>query len=329
MRFRPGASLDPSEVQDRRGVGGIGAGGLTIGGGGLGVVVLVIYLVISALGGGSAGALSNLDGTSVGQQPASQVLGQECVTGADANTKEDCRIVAVVDSVQKYWKVRVRCDRQDVHGHPDRLLHGLDRHGLRRRHHRRRAVLLPDRQARLYRPWSFFDQLRSQFGATGGPFAEAYVIAHEYGHHVQDLLGKLGKGTSGKGAEGQSVRTELQADCYAGGLGAQRDDDRPDRGSHAGRHRRRAQRRCSGRRRPDPVRDPGPRRPRDVGRTAHPPSGSTGSRSATAAGSRAPATRARERSELERAGVGRERPCLRRGEPARGGERLHCLLVGR
>src|ERR671932_518421 len=101
MRYRRSARLDPSQVEDRRGRGP----SLGLPGGGIGVVGIVIYLLVTLLsnGGGLSGPLGNLDGSTVSQAPPGQALGEECTTGADANTREDCRIVADINSVQRYW----------------------------------------------------------------------------------------------------------------------------------------------------------------------------------------------------------------------------------
>ena len=105
MRFRPNARLDPSQVEDVRGrSGGLGGGGIAVGGGGLGLVGLIVYIAIQLLSNGQAGgALGPLDGSTVAAQPPGQVLGSDCQTGADANAKEDCRILGYINSVQAYW----------------------------------------------------------------------------------------------------------------------------------------------------------------------------------------------------------------------------------
>src|SRR4051794_32251495 len=100
MRFRPGARLDPGQVSDRRGMGG--GGGLAVGGGGLGLAGLVIYLLLQ-FAGGDGSTYGSLDGITQAQQAPSQSLGTSCRTGADANERQDCRILGDVNSVQKYW----------------------------------------------------------------------------------------------------------------------------------------------------------------------------------------------------------------------------------
>ncbi|RKQ86214.1 hypothetical protein C8N24_4224 [Solirubrobacter pauli] len=203
MRFRPGAKLDSGQVQDRRGGGGRGVAV----GGGVGTVLVVVVLAllgvdVGPVGGG--GADVNLSDN--------QQLSSSCRTGADANQSEDCRIVGVVNSVQAYWSDSLEGYREA----PTNFFSGSTQTGCGGATSAVGPFYCPADQ-QVYIDLSFYDDLRSRFGANGGPFAEAYVIAHEYGHHVQHLTGTDRKvGNDREGETSGSVRLELQADCYAG-----------------------------------------------------------------------------------------------------------------
>lgn len=213
MTFRPDVKLDPGQVQDRRGRGGgrVRGGGIAVGGG-LGSLVLLAVVILFG------GNLGDLAGGPGGGQPAtgpvSSELASECQTGADANERQDCRIVGTVNSLRTYWtEAFTSSDQQFAEpgtvlfdGQVDTQCGGAT------------SAVGPfycpvDRT--IYIDLGFFDQLESQFGAEGGEFAEEYVLAHEYGHHIQNLLGLLEAGRDA-GAESGAVRTELQADCFAG-----------------------------------------------------------------------------------------------------------------
>jgi predicted metalloprotease len=216
MIFRDGAQLDPSQVSDMRGRSGLRTTGLIAGGGGAGGLLLVLAVVVlNVLGGGSPtnllGDLASLQGQSVGGSDALA----SCKTGADANAREDCRIVGYVDSIQAYWTTAlpaagIAYERAQTVFFTDSLDTGCGAATSDT------GPFYCPADRYVYIDLGFFKQLQDQFGAKGGPFAEAYILAHEYGHHVQDLQGTLDQSSSQQGAQGQSVRTELQADCFAG-----------------------------------------------------------------------------------------------------------------
>jgi predicted metalloprotease len=213
MRFRKDARLDPSQVEDYRGRGGRVPGGapLALGGGGgiIGIIVLVAFLLLG--GGGGLGDLGALEGQQVGPSGASQEIRNECQTGEDANTREDCRIVGVVNSVQSYWGRTLR----NYEPARTRFFDGSIGTGCGQATSEVGPFYCP-RDRYVYIDLGFFDQLQSELGARGGPLAEAYVLAHEYGHHVQNLTGALDSANRDTGPQGGQVRVELQADCYAG-----------------------------------------------------------------------------------------------------------------
>ena len=215
MTFNPNASLDPSQVEDVRGGGGrFGGGqGLAVGGGGLGLVIAIIYVVLTGtLPGGTA---TDTGGNGAVVAPAGSNLIQQCQTGADANKREDCQALAYINSVQAFWKTEFQRSNQQYQPAKTVLFSGQTGTGCGTASAAVGPFYCPTDKY-VYLDLGFFQELTSKFGAKGGSFARGYVIAHEYGHHVQDLEGALQGGTSQQGATGQSVRTELQADCYAG-----------------------------------------------------------------------------------------------------------------
>ena len=219
--FQDDAQLDPSQVEDQRGRRVAGRP-MAIGGGALGVVIVIITLLLGGnpLGGdanGGLGGLGPLNNSQVGEgaTKTSDVV-TACQTGADAETREDCRAVGYVNSIQTFWEKTFAAYTPAVTVFYDS---DIDT-GCGRASPAVGPFYCPQDQ-KVYIDLGFLAELRDRFGATGGPFAQGYILAHEYGHHVQQLLGTLDQvGGDTTGPQSKAVRSELQADCYAGAWAA-------------------------------------------------------------------------------------------------------------
>lgn len=223
MRFDENARLDTSGVDDLRGSGGGrggGVGGRVAGaGGGLGLVGVILYLLLSNFAGvdmsgmGAGGGYPGLDQVGTGQTADNSSLQQNCATGESANTSTDCRVVAVVNSLDDYWATQFSSGFT-----PPRtnfFSGGVSTNGCGSATSDSGPFYCPA-DSEIYIDLTFFQELQTRFGAKGGPFSQAYVIAHEYGHHIQNLTGTNRRAGNDTGPTSGSVRLELQADCYAG-----------------------------------------------------------------------------------------------------------------
>jgi len=205
MRFRKGAKLDPSQVTFRRGGGGMG-GALPVGGG-LGLLVAVVAALVFGVN------VFDTGGGGVAAPSADEHLNQ-CKSGQDANEQRECRIIGTVNSIQAYWESAFRSG--DYQQAETIVFDGATQTACGQATTSVGPFYCPQDQ-QVYLDRGFFKVLEGQLGARGGPFAEAYVLAHEYGHHVQDMTGTLARAQDGStGPRSAGVAIELQADCYAG-----------------------------------------------------------------------------------------------------------------
>ena len=171
-------------------------------------------VVVTVLVSGGLGGSGDAPGA-VGAAPTSD-LAQACRSGADADTKAECRIVAAVNSVQAFWASELQGSRTAYRRADTVFFTDAVSTGCGQATSDVGPFYCPVDET-VYLDLGFFDELRTRFGAQGGAFSETYVIAHEYGHHVQHLAGfdRL-VGQDRQGPESGAVRLELQADCFAG-----------------------------------------------------------------------------------------------------------------
>jgi len=221
--FDDNARLDTSRVSDVRGRGGgLGGRGMAVGGGGLGLVGLLIALLLGVnpadLTGGGTDSLGTGGSGSFGSTGSTDELAEECRTGADADRSEDCRIVAIDNSLADYWAGAVEGFRPAT----TQIFSGGTTTGCGQASSAVGPFYCPPDEG-IFLDLGFFEELRTTYGARGGDFAQAYVLAHEYGHHIQNLTGQSDRSRElpdQTGPQGASTRLELQADCYAGAWAA-------------------------------------------------------------------------------------------------------------
>jgi predicted metalloprotease len=207
MTFNPNSNIGGGKVSKRGRNTGIAVGG------GLGVIAL--FVLSQFLGVDLTGLVGG------GAAPETESSLEQCQTGADANANVECRMVGAAASLEAYWSQEAPELGLDYTGPQDFVLFDqATTTGCGSASSATGPFYCPPDQI-IYIDVSFYDELRGRFGSSGGPLAEMYVVAHEWGHHIQNLAGILERSQDGQtGPTSNAVRTELQADCFAGAWAA-------------------------------------------------------------------------------------------------------------
>ena len=217
MSFNDDVKIDSSQV----GSGGSGGspGGMVVGGGIGGIILLIIALIFginpSDLPTNPGGGSSDQGQVQPGGTEQDSELAN-CKTGADANKSDACRVKATVLAVNTFWSQELPKYKREYTPATTILYNGSTQSQCGTASNQVGPFYCPlDKQ--VYIDASFFQILSDQFGSSSGPLAQEYVVAHEYGHHVQDILGLLDEAQKDpKGEQSGGVRIELMADCLAG-----------------------------------------------------------------------------------------------------------------
>lgn len=221
MRFGRDDDADSGQVEDRRGISG---GGLALGGGGLGIAGVIIYVVIRLLGGNvtvdTGGAPSPSTAPAAPDNAQNDRLGGSC-QGVSSEGDPAKFISCVVSNVQRFWARELpRMTGRAYEPAHLVLFSQATSSGCGTASAATGPFYCP-LDGKVYLDLGFFRELTRRFHARGGDFAQAYVVAHEYGHHVQDLLGierkvRIAEQRDRAARNALSVKLELQADCFAG-----------------------------------------------------------------------------------------------------------------
>jgi len=201
MTFNEGSDISGGRTS-RRGRNA----GLAAGGGGLGVLAIIVIGQILGVD------LSGLVDPNAGPGTAEETPLTQCLTGEDANESLDCRIKGAAASLETYWAATL----DSATPSEIVLFTGSVNTGCGTASSAVGPFYCPPDQM-IYLDTAFYDQLQQQFGSSGGPLAQLYVIGHEWGHHIQNISGLMeGLDMQTTGPTSDGVRLELQADCFAG-----------------------------------------------------------------------------------------------------------------
>lgn len=180
--------------------------------GGLGIIIAIVFSLITGqqVDPGSLG----LGTSDQGQVEAgTSEDSSACLTGADANADDECRLKAATLALDDFWAKKV-----DGYTPPTLITYSGSTDSACGTASNAAGPFYCPADQDVYIDPSFFQIMRDQFGASAGNLAQIYVLGHEWGHHIQNITGIMtDHPNDGTGADSNSVRTELQADCFAGG----------------------------------------------------------------------------------------------------------------